>query len=90
MMRIMRRNELQNIEEFVLRKIDSSTIPIRQGMRHRSTELSPHLIITRQTINEYRPTLPSTHRSTMESTMHKKETTLLAVGQMIAITRAMQ
>ncbi|KAF3551142.1 hypothetical protein DY000_02006646 [Brassica cretica] len=40
--------------------------------------------------NEYRPTLPSTHRSTLESTVYEKETTRLAVGQMITITKAMQ
>ena len=93
MMRIMRWNELQRIEVFVLRKINFSTIPLGQGMRRRSTIMSQHrltLIITRKTANKHRPKLPTTHPSTLELTVHKKKTTQLAVGQMIAITRAMQ
>ena len=93
MMRIMRWNELQRIEVFVLRKINFSTIALRQGMRRRSTKTSQHqstLIITRNTANKHRPKLPTTHSSTLELTVHKKKTTQLAVGQMIAITRAMQ
>ncbi|KAF3535955.1 hypothetical protein F2Q69_00021806 [Brassica cretica] len=53
--------------------------------QHQST-----LILIRQTKNEHRPTFPTTRRSTLESTVYKKETTRLAVGQMITITKAMQ
>ena len=62
-------------------------------MQHRSTEATQHrstLIITRQTVHEYRPTPSTTYRSTIESTMRKRETTQLAVGKMIAIRRAIQ
>ncbi|KAF2607625.1 hypothetical protein F2Q68_00044072 [Brassica cretica] len=62
-------------------------------MRRRSTEESEHLstiLFTIQTEDEHRPTLPTTHQSTTELTVQKKETTPLAVGQMIIITRAMK
>ncbi|WZZ27318.1 hypothetical protein YC2023_010719 [Brassica napus] len=60
---------------------------------HRSTEPSYHrstLIFIRQAKNEQQPTLPTTHRSTLGSTVHEKETTRLAVRQMINIMKAMQ
>ena len=62
-------------------------------MRRRSTEQSQHrstLIFIRQADNEHRSTLPTTHRSSLDSTVHEKETTRLAFGQMITITKAMQ
>ena len=62
-------------------------------MRRRTTEESKHrstLIITIQTAEEHRPALPTTHRSTMESTTQYKEIIQLAVVQMITIMRAMQ
>ena len=92
-MKIMRRNELYSTKPFLMRKIDFSTIPIGKGMHHRSTEQSQHrstVILIRQAENEHRPTLPTTHRLTLESTIYEKETTRLAVGQMITITKAMQ
>ena len=61
--------------------------------RRRSMKPSQHrstLIITRHNVHEHRPTFPTTHRSKTESTIHKKETIQLAVGQMSIITRAMQ
>ena len=93
MMKIMRRNELQSTESFLMRKTNFYIIPLGKGMRHRSTDQSQHrstLILIRQTENEHRPTLPTTHRSTLESTVYEKKTTRLAVGQMITITKAMQ
>ncbi|KAF3505362.1 hypothetical protein F2Q69_00043126 [Brassica cretica] len=50
-MKIMRWNELQNTEPFLIRKIDFSIISLGKGMRQGSTELSPHrstLIFIRQ------------------------------------------
>ncbi|KAF3576243.1 hypothetical protein DY000_02031192 [Brassica cretica] len=64
-----------------------------KGMRRRSTEHAQHRstsILFKQDENEHRPTLPTSHRSTLESTVYEKETTRLAVGQMITITKAMQ
>ncbi|KAF3521336.1 hypothetical protein F2Q69_00047338 [Brassica cretica] len=49
-----------------------------KGMRHRSIEQSQHRStpnLIRQAKNEHQPTLPTTHRSTLESTMYEKETT---------------
>ena len=92
MMKIMR-NELQSTEQFLMRKTNFYIIPPRRGMHHRSTEQSrcqSTLNLILQTENDYRPTLPITHRSTLESTMCENETTRLGVGQMITITKAMQ
>ncbi|KAF3609344.1 hypothetical protein DY000_02045756 [Brassica cretica] len=62
-------------------------------MHHRSTCLAHDrsiLNLIREIGNEHRPILPTTHRSTQKSTECQKETTRLAVGQMITITKAMQ
>ncbi|KAF3544854.1 hypothetical protein DY000_02006568 [Brassica cretica] len=53
--------------------------------QHRST-----LNFINQTTFEHRPTSPTTHRSTLKSTLPETEITQLEVGQMIAITRATQ
>ena len=52
-----------------------------------STSIDTHPYQTSQ--NKHRPTLPTIHRPTLESTMYEKKTTRLVVGQMITITKAM-
>ncbi|KAF3508141.1 hypothetical protein F2Q69_00006941 [Brassica cretica] len=93
MMKIMRRNELQSTEQFLMKKTNFYIIPPGRGTNHRSTKQSQRrskLNLITQTDNEHRPTFPTTHRSTLESTVCEKETTRLRVGQMITITKAMQ
>ncbi|KAF3599408.1 hypothetical protein F2Q69_00038375 [Brassica cretica] len=52
---------------------------------HRST-----LNLNNDAESEHRPTLPTTNRSTMISTVCEMETTQLVVGQMNTTTRALQ
>ncbi|KAF3501007.1 hypothetical protein F2Q69_00042123 [Brassica cretica] len=92
MMKTMRRNELLNTEPSFMRKINSYIIPPGKGMHHRSTWQAGHrstLNLINDTDNEHRPTLPTTNRSTLKSTVQKKETTRLAVGQMNTTTKAL-
>ena len=93
MMKIMRRNELQRTEPFLMRKKHSYIIHLGKGMDHRSTQPAHH----RSTINlnnnvgsEHRPILLTTNRLILKPTMFEKEITRLGVGQMITITKAMQ
>ncbi|KAF3536704.1 hypothetical protein F2Q69_00022235 [Brassica cretica] len=93
MMKIMRKNELYSKERLLTRKIDFSIIPLGKESHHRSITMIQHrstLNLTNQTTFEHRPITPTSHRSTLTSVLPETEITQLAVGQMIAITRAMQ
>ncbi|KAF3506481.1 hypothetical protein F2Q69_00005835 [Brassica cretica] len=61
------------------------SIDRNMNSQHRST-----LNFINQTTFEHRPTSPTTHRSTLKSTLPETKITQLEVGQMIAITRATQ
>ncbi|KAF3512960.1 hypothetical protein F2Q69_00007931 [Brassica cretica] len=93
MMKTMRMKELLSTKPSLMRRIHFYIIPLGKGMHHRSTYMAHHrsiLNFIRETGNEHRPILPTTHRSTQKSTEYEKETTRLAVGQMITITKAIQ
>ena len=62
-------------------------------MYHRSTKQAHHrsiLNLIEGPGNEHRPTLPTTNRSTLTSTVLEKETTRLAVRQTNTTTKALQ
>ncbi|KAF2606843.1 hypothetical protein F2Q68_00044014 [Brassica cretica] len=91
MMKTMRRNKPLNTEPSLMRKINSYTIPLVQGLHHRSTGRACHrstLNLNNDAEKEHRPTLPTTNRSTLISTVCETETTRLVVGEMNTTTRA--
>ncbi|KAF3602000.1 hypothetical protein F2Q69_00035390 [Brassica cretica] len=57
--------------------------------RHNRLTIDRHSYSSDKPKNEHRPTFPTTHQSTLESTVHEKGTRV-AVGQMITITKVMQ
>ncbi|KAF3511980.1 hypothetical protein F2Q69_00007530 [Brassica cretica] len=78
MMKTSRRNEPLSTEPSLMRKINSYIIPLGKGMHHRSTWQACHrstLNLNNDAKSEHRPTLPTTNRSTLTSTVCEKETT---------------
>ena len=93
MMKTMRRNEPLSTEPSLMTKINSYIIPLGKGMHHRSTGWAGHrstLNLNNDAKSEHRPTLPTTNRSTLTSTVLEKETTRLAVRQTNTTTKALQ